>query len=248
MHQSWIGRITANPAPYFFEKPFLAGENVEWIGIEAYFRKPEQHYMHFLLNNKEKINNFGGLLAPLNIKYIILLKEADYENYEFLYEQRDLKIAFENERIVIFKNQNILARVYLVKNVNKMDDWSQILGIVSAKNLLDSVYLAGDVNEVEFSGESFKPLSYATISPLDVEVNVSDSSGYLVFTEPFDEGWTVNGEKPLANLGLTNAFRIEHSGTVRIHYQKFYVLLPSYIFSVIIFIGCILFLAWRRPL
>ena len=246
MRQSWIGRITANPAPLFFEKPFLAGENIDWMGIETYSRKPEQHYMHFLLDNRGEIRNFGGLLAPLNIKYIILLKEADYGNYEFLYDQRDLKIVFENGKIVIFKNQKSVARVYLVRNVRGMNDWGQILGIVSAENLLNSVYLVGDVNEAGFSGESFKPLSYAVISPLDVEVEVPSPCGYLVFAEPYDEGWTVNDEKPLANLGLTNAFRIEHSGTVRIHYQKFYVLLPLYVSSAIMFIGCILFLAWRR--
>ena len=246
MRQSWIGRITANPAPMFFEKPFLAGENMEWCGIETHSRKPEQHYIHFLLNNKRKIMNFGELLAPLCIKYIVLLKEADYKKYEFLYEQRDLKVVFENRRVVIFKNQNSVAKVYLVRNVKEMKNWDQILEISLNEDLLGSIYLVGNVNETEHIWGSFKPLNYTVISPLEVEVCFPNVVGYLVFTEPYDEGWTVNGETPLANLGLTNAFRIEHAETVKIRYQTFKAFIPHYTFSTIIFVGCFSFLVWRR--
>ncbi len=105
MYQSWIGRITANPAPVFFGKSCLAGENMEWMGIETQSRKPEQLYMQSLLRNRDKIGNFGELLTPLNIKYVILLKEVDYQNYDFLYEQKDLKDIFENGKIVLFENE-----------------------------------------------------------------------------------------------------------------------------------------------
>jgi len=241
MRQSWIGRITANPAPIFFEKPFLACESMEFMGIETPPRKPEQRYIQFLLENKGKTRSFGRLLAPLNIKYIVLIKEADYRNYDFLYDQEDLKIAFKNKMVVIFRNQNCMARFYLVRNVKKMESWNQILEIVSDEDLLGSVYLAGDVNETMLSSGNFKPLHYTIISPLNVEVKVP-SQGYLVFADPYDEGWTMNGEKPLANLGLTNAFHIEHTGTIEIHYQKFYILLPFYALSATTFFGCASFL------
>ncbi len=75
------------------------------MGIETQSRKPEQLYMQSLLRNRDKIGNFGELLTPLNIKYVILLKEVDYQNYDFLYEQKDLKDIFENGKIVLFENE-----------------------------------------------------------------------------------------------------------------------------------------------
>ena len=97
---------------------------MEWGGIEIQSRKPEQHYMHFLLDRREEIRNLGELLAPLNIKYIVLLKEVDYRNYRFLYKQNDLKVVFENAMVVIFENQHNHTRVYWVRNIRKMEDWN----------------------------------------------------------------------------------------------------------------------------
>ena len=245
MRQSWIGRITANPAPIFFEKPFLAGENMEWGGIETHSRKPEQHYMHFLLDRRGKIRNLGELLAPLNIKYIVLLKEVDYRSYGFLYEQNDLKVVFENAMVVIFENQHNLTRVYWVRSVRKMEDWNQILEVSRNEDLLASLYLVGNVKEVTHSKSKFQPLNYVIVSPLEVDVEVPSGGGYLIFTDPYDDGWRVNGEKPTANLGLTNAFYIRDQGIVRIHYQKFNYF-PFYSFSFAIFIFCIIFLILRK--
>jgi len=246
MLQSWIGRITANPAPVFFGKPFLAGENMEWMGIETQSRKPEQHYMHFLLDNRERIRNFGELLAPLNIKYIVLLREVDYMNYDFLYHQEDLKVVYENAKVVLFENQHDTARVYWVKSMKKMENWSQILDISRNEDLLVSLYLKEDRDSHDYSEKRFRPLSYIVVSSVMIEVKVPDKDGYLILADPYDDGWTVNGEEPMANLGLTNAYRVDSSGTVRIYYKKFDFLVLHYMVSAVAFIGCIAFLILRK--
>jgi len=245
MRQSWIGRITWNPAPIFFGKPYLASEKLEWMGAEEKSRKPEQNYIDFLLDHKSQIQNFGELLAPLNIKYIVLHKEADYKNYNFLYNQEDLKVIFENSKIVLFENQHDRSRVYLAKNLKKMENWSQILDASRNENLLGALYLAGDVKEIIFSEQAFQPLSYIAVSPLMVKVEVPDDDGYLVLAEPYDDGWSLNGDRPMANLGLTNVFRIEASGKVKIYYQKFNFLMSFYLVSTVAFIWCIIFLFWK---
>ncbi|MHA1665193.1 MAG: hypothetical protein ACTSVW_05110 [Candidatus Njordarchaeales archaeon] len=247
MRQSWIGRITANPAPKFFGKPFLAGENMEWMGIETQSRKPEQHYMPFLLDNMDinQIKNFGELIAPLNIKYIVLLKEVDYKKYNFLYNQEDLEVVFENAKIVLFENQHDVARIYWVKNVRNMRNWSQIFDISRNENLLGSLYLEGYVKDSDFSEQIFRPLSYVFVSPLIVEVEVPED-GYLIFTDPYDKGWLLNDTKPVANLGLTNAFRVNSPGTIKIYYQKFNSFIPFYIGSAATFFVCLAFLFLRK--
>jgi len=49
------------------------------------------------------VSNLGELLAPLNVKYIILVNEADYQNYDFLNHQNDLKIIMQKPGITLSK-------------------------------------------------------------------------------------------------------------------------------------------------
>lgn len=62
------------------------------------------------LATQNHIDNLGALLAPLNVKYIILVHEADYTDYDFLYHQRDLKVELERQVLTLFKNQHPLAQ------------------------------------------------------------------------------------------------------------------------------------------
>jgi hypothetical protein len=224
MYQSWIGRITANPAPDFFAKPAISGENMEWAGIETQSQKPTQHYIHFLLNHKAEIRSLGQLLAPLNVKYIILLKEVDYQNYAFLYDQEDLEPVHENSKIVLFKNKHPTAKIYLTENIQTAIDWNILL------NQPQTITL--------------KPVKYLEISPIEYRIEVK-SKGYLVLTEPYDEGWKLNGEKSIANLGLTNAFYVEKPGTYTLRFEKFNLLLTYYMISLISFIVCFIYLIYQ---
>jgi len=41
----------------------------------------------------------GELLAPLNVKYVILVNEADYQTYDFLKNQKDLSVDWLNQEL-----------------------------------------------------------------------------------------------------------------------------------------------------
>jgi hypothetical protein len=233
MFQSWIGRITINPAPDFFAKPAISGENIEWGGIETQSQKPTQHYVYFLLSNKDKIKNLGKLLVPLNVKYIILLKEVDYQNYAFLYDQEDLELIYENSKVVLFKNKYPTGKIYLTRKIQTAD-WNKLLTSDSQSQLEKNIAL------------KLQPVKYTEISPVEYKVKV-ESEGYVILTEPFNEGWKLNGEKPTANLGLTNAFYVEKPGVYTIYFEKFNFLLTCYIISLISFIACLTYVV-HQPL
>ncbi len=232
MHQSWIGRKTANPASDFFDKPFLAGENMEWGGIETQSIKPEQSYTQLLLNNRARIMNLGNLLAPLNVKYIILLKEVDYRDYDFLYNQTDLKVIKENAMVALFENQHETSRFYMVNTARNVTDWNRLIDVSSDEDLLSHLYFIGQENaSASIFDQPFQTLNSTKVSTTEYKVEVPER-GYVVFSEFYDKNWILNSENPISNLGLVNAFYVEGSGSVRIIYQRFSWLIPYYLISV----------------
>jgi hypothetical protein len=49
-------------------------------------------------DTKENVTNLGELLIPLNVKYVLLTKEVDWEHYdELLHDQEDLELVLEND-------------------------------------------------------------------------------------------------------------------------------------------------------
>jgi hypothetical protein len=245
MHQSWIGRKIADPASGFFNKPFLTGENMEWGGIETQSTKPEQYYIQLLLNNKVRIKSLGNLLAPLNVKYIVLLKEVDYRDYDFLYNQIDFKVVKENAMVTLFENQHETSRFYMVDDVRNVTDWNKLIDISSDEDLLTHLYSIGQENTSSVQPKTVSPLNSSEISTVEYEVEVPEE-GYVVFSDFYDKNWMINSVAPVSNLGLSNAFFVEESGLVRIVYQRFNRLIPYYLISETALIASIICLLIKK--
>ena len=101
-----------NPASSFFDKPIIQGENTEIGSIYSQSTNPAQNYVETLLNARNNITNFGKQMVVLNVKYIMLTKESDYEDYFFLFNQSDVKLIKETENFYVFENNNQVSRFY----------------------------------------------------------------------------------------------------------------------------------------
>lgn len=102
MDYAWLpnrDKRLANPAHYFFDKPAICGDNIEAGGIYSQSTNPISEYVEFLLGKGKHVDNLGELLAPINVKYVILVHEVDYQSYDFLYQQQDLAIELEKENL-----------------------------------------------------------------------------------------------------------------------------------------------------
>lgn len=106
-------RTIANPArAYFTAASVFIGNNNEVGGtfgrpfISAENTDPEHQYVQdVLLTPASPLTNFGTLLAPLCIEYIMLATDTrDVVNYNFLYSQKDLTIVFSQPDLTIWRN------------------------------------------------------------------------------------------------------------------------------------------------
>ena len=236
MDFSWLpntDKRLINPAQQFFDKPVIAGDNVEILSIYSQSANPISKYIEFILPRGNEINNLGELLAPLNVKYIILVNEADYESYDFLYRQEDLKVELQKSGITLFKNEHPISRTYAVDSVVYIDSFNEYLELSKTQDVMDHIYVFGDRSQDEGNGP-MEDLESKEKSPVKYEVNGAINK-YTVFTVPQNvntNSWEYNGQEPVfQNLGFMPVF-ISSPESGEIVYTRFFrVYLPCYVIS-----------------
>jgi hypothetical protein len=235
MDYSWLlnnDKRLSNPAHAFFDKQVISGDNMEY-GTYSQSTNPVSRFVEFILGRGSEINNLGELLAPLNVKYVILLHEADYKAYDFLYHQTDLSIQLEKPGITLFRNGHLTTKVYAVNSVVYIDSLDEYLQLSKTQDVMQNLYLLESGDDDIARGET---------EELDAEVKIpvkymlsEATSRFTIFTVPQSVNtkyWQYNEQKPLANLGFIPAFRTEPDGG-EVVYERFYrVYLPSYVISI----------------
>lgn len=99
----------ANPAPSFFDKPIISGQNLEVPGIYTQSTNPGQRYVESILSSG---SISGENLRLLNVKYVMLVKEVDYAWYLEMLDNSDLEPIFDSENLVLYKNPEQVSRFY----------------------------------------------------------------------------------------------------------------------------------------
>lgn len=92
----------ANPARIFFSKPIIQGDNMEAGSIYSQSTDPQSGYIETLLSQG---NITGSSLLKLDIKYIILAKESDYNNYQQVLNNKDLEVVFDKPSLYLLVNK-----------------------------------------------------------------------------------------------------------------------------------------------
>jgi hypothetical protein len=224
-----------NPSQQFFDKPVIAGDNIEILNIYSQSPDPISKYVEFILSRGSEINNLGELLAPLNVKYIILVNEADYVSYDFLYRQEDLKVETQKSGITLFKNEHPTSKAYAVNSVVHIDNLDEYLELSKKQDVMDHVYVFGEGSQEQGNGQ-MESLECREKSPVKYQVN-GTSNLYTVFTVPQNvntNNWEYNGQGPiLQNLGLMPAFVSSPEGGKIIYTRFCFVYLPNYIISLV---------------
>lgn len=224
----------ANPAETFFSKPIIRSHTTEAGVIYSTFYSPVSEYIEFLVSNGKKINNLGEFIAPLNVKYIILAKEADYSLYSFLFNQSDLKLVKETENLYLFKNRHNVAKIYSVDQINNKN-WKDL---IKKSKRVDSTPKRLDIirESVNTFGDSgIDLLNYEKKSPAEYLIKDEPRREYIIFAVPYSKSWKLGERRPIKNLGITNAYEIKDSFfTIENSRYKPYFL--GYIISIIFLI------------
>ncbi len=105
MYFGFAGRIIANPAPLFFDKPVIASDNPELGNAQPSTTGSIQQSVTRLLQPPAPDRSFAGRLAALHIKYILLAKEDDYHRYLYLNHQPGFRLISSSATLALYRNE-----------------------------------------------------------------------------------------------------------------------------------------------
>lgn len=233
----------ANPASVFFDKPVIQGDNMEAGSIFSSSANPVSKYIEFLLSKRVNIENFGELITPLNVKYVLLTKEVDYKSYNFLYNQTDLEIVKDTENLVVFRNRHPVYKMYQVDSISTIRSWDDFLETSRKADIMDSAFVFGNRTDIQIS--QMKALNYSEEYPVLLKIELP-ALKYVVFTEKYSGDWNFGGVSHLANFGVTNVYDAARIDGLNLYYKRFNVYLVGYIISGITFILLIVIYYMKR--
>jgi hypothetical protein len=239
------------PARPFFGQATIQNDDPELTFRPFESTDPVSRYVTFLVRHGHDTTNLGELLALVDIKYVVLAKEADYRDYWFLERQQDLRKVVDNGLIALYEVRHETSRVYSVSKAQSLSTWLELLEHSQWEDLTDSLHILDGDQPSEWSPSSemadqATDVQFVEESPVRYRLNAGDS-GYIILAPTqrsrFD-GWEYNGKQPVVNVGATLAWTA--SGGGEIVYTRFYrTYLPAYVASgmstILLLVGFLLF-------
>lgn len=105
MRYQFAGRVIAHPGSGFFDKPIISSDNPELQGARpAVGNVQKERLTQQILPQASASTRLGSQLQNLDIKYIILTKDADYRSYDYLNQQQDLQLIRETPTLKLYRN------------------------------------------------------------------------------------------------------------------------------------------------
>lgn len=100
---SFTGRVVANPARYFFKGNIFTSGDPELKGVPSRDSNEISRYIREeVIPHANDLEDINEKFKEKNINYVILLKESDWNRYEWL-QRSNLEKVLENENLILYK-------------------------------------------------------------------------------------------------------------------------------------------------
>ena len=222
-----------NPMPLYFTNRSLPRTSIE-VGPQELDRQPLDRYVDAALSSGSQRGNLGAMLAPLNVKYVVLARNPASANFKFVEQQKDLEVVRDLGDVVLLRNKAPSYRLVLTRSTGTFTTLASLSSRAHGGVLLGSELFRGT--------STFIPESTGVAVPHDAKGSTRLSSPSLpgaqdagrralLFGESFSPYWRMNGASPRLNLGVTMAYPVAPgTGSVQIAYRNPW-LITGYVLS-----------------
>ena len=152
------GRGIANPAPSFFSRQVIAGDNVELPGVATQSTSPRGAFLGFLMADGTRTHHLGALLAPLGVRFVVLSKVVDWQAYGWLSDQVDMHEILDTSTLEVWRNDEAAPLGRRVARLVTVANWSTLVALSGEPGFATSAY------EVAHAGPGPVTLGQATSS------------------------------------------------------------------------------------
>jgi hypothetical protein len=195
------GRIVANPAPSYFGREVVSADEAGFPEVPLQSPDPFSIYVGMILDHRDEVHAFGHLVAPLGVRYIALLREADWWQYAFLNRQGDLTEVHRGSGVVLFENDAWRGNLLSLSPPTTVEDPAKLPGSPEEAQVTSQLFRSSALAPRSDTG--FPPI--ATPLPIWRDLQPSESP-FVATADRCTDGWRL-GERPAGCvLGAVSAF------------------------------------------
>jgi len=244
------GRVIANVGPTAFRRNVISGDNVQADEVETQSTSRRSAYLEQLFNDGTKTKEFGELVRPLGVQYVVLSKTVDWPSYRFLNNQKDLKLILDNQSLEVWRN---LAYEGVGQRVAKLTFVSGISGLLALAKFNElgagAVITSRSTNSSGTSGALAKNPTHVgsstpsvhQLSPVAYRIS-SGTPGWVTVDATYQRGWSLNGRAATSTAEGTVLVRVGSKGGI-LEFTPWRMVRLGYIVSAGVFIALLLVLA-----
>lgn len=243
-----------NPMPLYFTERNVPLRSIE-VGPVKLGVEPLDAYVQASLDSAREHQNLGAMLAPLDVKYILMPRNAAAVLFRFVEHQADLEVIRRWSDLVLLRNRVPVSRLTLAGGTGTFRNWSSVGKQASGAMLSGSHLEPGPATSIPRrpgrplpSKESSRDLASAAL-PTDTSAYLPDDGSTVLFGEPYSDSWRAQEPfepAPLQQLGVTMAFKpvggAVPSGDIVISYRDT-PRMVGYSLSGVALLLCVVFLA-----
>ena len=187
------GRVIANAAQSSFARDVIAGDNLQVADFASNSTSPQSKYLQTLFNDGQQLKDFGALVAPLGVQYVVLAKTTDWSSYKWLTHQDDLRLVMTTKSLEVWQNMDFQGVGGRYRSLQSVSSVTQLESIAAGTPLSLAPFVlsksAGAGATAQRSGAVVKQ-----ISPLEFDV-APGTPGWVAIDTPFERGWSAASSK-----------------------------------------------------
>jgi len=200
------GRVVANITMNEFRRGVIAGDNVQSGGINSQSTSPRSAYLQDLFNLAPKTHEFGALVAPLGVKYVVLSKTVDWSLYGWLNQQRDLRLVMNTSSLELWRNLDYHGVGVRAVALSPVSSLTQLVTLANEGRLHGRVPVFGSSASLPPAAPSSLTRTVHQVSPITYRIGPGPA-GWVSVDAPYQEGWSFNGTPAMESA----------TGTVLVH-------------------------------
>lgn len=197
-------RIIANPGPIFLPGDVISGDNLQIGPVYTTSTSQRSAYISWLTQNEYNTDNFGKLLAPIGVQYLVIYKTYSTGSTSWVTQQKDLKVVYSSNDIELLRNTDFAGLAQILPSPPTYN----LQTILSQANSTQSTGRTDTLNTIVQN-----PVS--TTSSSNSLSYKSKKIGWLNLDTPYYPGWRLNGNDGVQSVFGTIVFKVtETNGTV----------------------------------
>jgi hypothetical protein len=194
-------RIVANPTRSFFSRDVLTANEPGFTRVAKQSPDPFTYYVEDVLQHRAGMHWLGHLIAPLGVRFVAVLKEADWPNYAFVQRQEDLTPVFEDTRLTIFENRAWHGEVMGLARGSPGGSLSNVFGTQRERDATSRLITRPP--DLRRAPDGSPPLA----RPLPDWRHVRPvAEAFVATSERCTDGWKLGDQESTCHLGAVAAF------------------------------------------